>query len=83
MKNKSVKDEDIKKIYDENKAIFVEQFKSISFLELNPELLVGTNDYNEAYFNKIDEIENQILDGKNISMIAKRKKSKIHCYKRN
>ena len=72
----SIKDEDIKKIYDENKAIFVEQFKSISFLELNPELLVGTNDYNEAYFNKIDEIENQILDGKNISMIAKERNLK-------
>ncbi len=72
----TVKDEDIKKIYDENKAIFVEQFKSISFLELNPELLVGTNDYNEIFFNKIDEIENQILDGKNITMISKERNLK-------
>lgn len=72
----AVKDEDIKKIYDENKAIFVEQFKSISFLELNPELLVGTNDYNEIFFNKIDEIENQILDGKNITMISKERNLK-------
>ena len=66
-KNKKFTDEEIKKIYDENKQFLVREFKKINFVELLPSNLTGQPEYNEAYFKRIDEIENGILDGKKIN----------------
>jgi peptidyl-prolyl cis-trans isomerase D len=66
-KNKKFTDEEIKKIYDENKQFLVREFKKINFVELLPSNLTGQAEYNEAYFKRIDEIENGILDGKKIN----------------
>ena len=66
-KNKKFTDEEIKKIYDENKQFLVKEFKKINFVELLPSNLTGQPEYNEAYFKRIDEIENGILDGKKIN----------------
>lgn len=63
---------EIEKMYDENKDLFVEEFKSITFIELTPENLIGQKEANEKYFEKIDEIENDLLDGSNISDIEKK-----------
>ena len=71
------KQEDIQKIFNENKDLFVEQFKSISFIELTPDSLIGKNEYDKNYFSKIDKIENEILDGKTISKIAEENSLKI------
>ena len=49
----------------------MEIFKEIKFVELKPNLLVGSENFNEQYFKKIDSIENDILDGKNIIQISK------------
>ena len=68
-KNKQIKQEKIKKIYDENKDLFVETYKTIKFVELKPQVLIGSNDYNEKFFNKIDKIENSILDGSSFKKI--------------
>ena len=62
-KNVQIKDEDIKKTYESNKNLFKQEFKEINFVELLPNNLTGQVKYNEAYFNKIDEVENAILDG--------------------
>ena len=40
-------------------------------MELLPTYLTGQNEYNEIYFKKIDEIENSILDGKQINDFTK------------
>jgi peptidyl-prolyl cis-trans isomerase D len=66
-KNKKFTDEEIEKIYDENKQFLVREFKKINFVELLPSNLTGQAEYNEAYFKRIDEIENGILDGKKIN----------------
>ena len=66
-KNKKFTDEEIKKIYDENKQFLVREFKKINFVELLPSNLTGQPEYNEAYFKRIDEIENGILDGKKVN----------------
>ena len=62
-KNYSVPKEEIKKIYNSNKNLFTQDFKKISYVELFPNNLTGQKEYSEAYFKKIDEIENAILDG--------------------
>ena len=68
--NKPVQKNEIKKIYDKNKDWFVEIYKSLSYAELKPDLLVGNNEYNENFFKKIDKIESDILDGINIKKIV-------------
>ena len=57
------KDEEIKKTYESNKNLFSQEFKKINYVELLPNNLTGQESYNEAYFKKIDELENTILDG--------------------
>lgn len=68
---KNISENQIKKTYDENKSLFEEEYKSIHFVELNPSMLTGKKEYSENFFNKIDKIENDILDGKKIEDIAK------------
>jgi peptidyl-prolyl cis-trans isomerase D len=68
---------DVEKIYNENKNIFSEKFKSINYIELTPANLTGINEEGKNYFNKIDAIENDILDGKNIKEIAKENNIKL------
>jgi len=68
----AVSEEAIKKTYETNKKIFMQDFKKINYTELLPTSLTGQKEYNEAYFKKIDEIENNILDGVKINDIAKK-----------
>ena len=58
-----VPEEEIKKTYESNKKLFVQDFKKINYVELLPNNLTAQKEYNEAYFKKIDEIENGVLDG--------------------
>ena len=69
--SKKIEEKEINKTYNENKNLFEEKYRSISFLELDPEILIGQKEYSKNYFDKIDKIENNILDGKKIENIAK------------
>jgi len=62
-KTYSVPEEEIKKTYESNKNLFAQDFKKINYVELLPNNLTGQSEYDEAYFKKIDEIENGVLDG--------------------
>ena len=66
-----VSDDEIKKIYESNKSFFTQEFKTINFTELLPNSLTGQKEFNETYFEKIDEIENMILDGGEINYFVK------------
>ena len=66
-----IKDEEIKKSYETNKKFFLQEFKKIKYTELLPNILTGQKEYNEAYFAKIDEIENAVLDGSKMSDFIK------------
>ena len=68
-------------IFEQNKDLFQEELKSISYVELKPNVLVGEKEYSENYFKKIDEIENFILDGKKLEIIAK--ENNLNIKKRN
>ena len=69
--SKKIDEKEINKTYNENKNLFEEKYKSISFIELDPERLTGQKEYSKNFFDKIDKIENNILDGKKIENIAK------------
>lgn len=62
---------EIKKIYEENKDLFLQEFKSINYAKLSPELISGQKEYNESFFNEIDKIENGFLDGKSFKETIK------------
>ena len=70
-KNVQIKDEEIQKIYESNKNYFTQDFKKINYVVLLPNNLTGQKEYNEAYFKKIDEIENAILDGSKMNDFVK------------
>jgi hypothetical protein len=61
--NKKPSQEKIKEVYERNKKIFIEEFKSINYAEITPQALTGSKDYNEAFFKQLDIIENKVLDG--------------------
>ncbi len=69
--SKKIEEKEINKTYNENKSLFEEKYRSISYIELDPNILTGQKEYSENYFNKIDKIENEILDGKKIEDIVK------------
>ncbi len=75
--NKKIEDEQIEKVYKENKDLFSEEFKKISFVELKPEIIVGKKEFNKSYFDKINTIENEILDGKKIEKVASENNLKL------
>jgi len=67
-----VPEDEIKKTYESNKSLFTQDFKTINYVELLPNNLTGQAEYNEAYFKKIDEIENAILDGSKMEKFVKK-----------
>ena len=69
--NKNISQEEIKELFERNKKIFVEEFKSIQYSELTPQIIVGDKDYNEIFFKKLDTIENNILDGQSFEKAIK------------
>jgi hypothetical protein len=71
-KKVKIKEEEIKKTYESNKKLFVQEYKKINFTELLPNNLTGQKKYNEAYFGKVDEVENAILDGSKLEKFVKK-----------
>ena len=62
--------DEIKKIYDDSKNFFVDEFKSFNYAELTPNNLIGKNTYDQIFFDKVNEIENKLLDGNSVEEIT-------------
>ena len=70
IKKNSFTNQDIEKFIKENSDDLKEEFINFSYLKITPENLIGSNEYSQDFFGIIDEIENDILNGKNIEDIA-------------
>ena len=46
-------------------------------MELTPEILTKNKNYNEIFYEKIDQLENEILDGKKFDEITFENKNNI------
>ena len=46
-------------------------------MELTPEILTKNKNYNEIFYEKIDQLENQILDGKTFDEITFENKKNV------
>ena len=67
----------IKELYERNKNVFFTELKSIRYAEIKPELISGSQDYNENFFKQLDIIENNVLDGQSFEETAKANNLKI------
>ena len=67
----------IKELYERNKNVFFTELKSIRYAEIKPELISGSQDYNENFFKQLDIIENNVLDGQSFGETAKANNLKI------
>ena len=67
--NKPISEDKVINIYNKNKSFYLETFKDFKYAELTPSNIIGENDYNENFFNKINQIENKVLDGISIEEI--------------
>ncbi len=72
----------IEELYERNKNVFLTEFKTIRYAEIKPELIGGSEDYNENFFKQLDVIENNILDGQSFEETTKNNNLKIVEFKK-
>ena len=67
----SFSDTDIDLFINDNKENLKEEYINFSYIKITPENLTGSNDFDEVFFKKIDEIENNISNGVNLIDLSK------------
>ena len=75
--NKKPSQEKIKELYDKNKNLFIEEFKSVQYAEITPEIISGNTEYDKAFFKQLDILENKVLDGQSFEEASKENNLKI------
>ena len=75
--SKKPSEEKIKELYDKNKNLFIEEFKSIQYAEINPQIISGNTEYDKAFFKQLDTLENKVLDGQSFEEASKENNLKI------
>ena len=56
-KKEDITDEEIKNFIQKNKDTLKIEYLDFSYIKLNPKNLVGSDDFNQTFFDKIDQIE--------------------------
>ena len=56
-KDENINDEDLKDFITDNKDQIKIEYVDFKYAILNPKNLIGTDDFNQAFFDKIDQIE--------------------------
>ena len=59
----------IQSYYNQNKDAYKEIYKSIKFIKLDPINLTGNNEIDDIFFQKIDEIDDLIVDGEHLDFL--------------
>ena len=62
----------IESYYNQNKDTYKDVYKSVKFIKLIPNNLIGNDEFNDLFFQKIDEIDDLIVEGKNLNFILNR-----------
>ena len=56
-------EQEIKKVFEQNKNSFTKELKSIRYAEITPQIISGNKEYNDSFFKQLDILENDVLDG--------------------
>ena len=62
-KKEEFTDNDIGKFIEENENVLKEKLVSFKYSKITPKNLIGLNEFNNLFFEKIDELENEISNG--------------------
>ena len=65
----TITNNEIKSYFEKNKDNYIDIYKSIKILEINPIKLIGKNEFNDAFFEKLDDIHDSIIGGKKLDSI--------------
>ena len=68
-KDNEFNDSDLTKFIDENVDKLKVEYIDFKYAEINPKNLIGSDEFNQIFFDKIDEIENKILGGNSFNEI--------------
>ena len=72
IKKNNFSEKQVKDYFEKNKNKYNEIYKSINFVKLDPKKLTGSDEYNNLYFEKIDKIDDLIVEGMNLNFILKK-----------
>jgi peptidyl-prolyl cis-trans isomerase D len=62
-KDDEINNQELRKFIDENSDQLKVEYIDFKYSLINPQNLIGMNEFNQEFFDKIDEIENNILNG--------------------
>jgi len=71
-KTEAFTDSEIKNFVDENVAKLKQDYIDFSYVNIGPKNLIGLEEFNQTFFDKIDEIENQISKNIDFKTIVKK-----------
>jgi len=72
MKQLNFSENQIKTYFENNKDKYIEIYKSLKLLELNPKKIMGNDEFSDSFFKKIDEIDDLIFNGENLNYITQK-----------
>ena len=70
--NNDVSSSEINEYINDNEEVLKEDYIDFSYTKITPKDLVEIEEFNQEFFNKIDEIDNSIVIGTNINEIKKK-----------
>ena len=71
-KKMNITNDQVKSYFENNKNKYIEIYKSVKLLELNPKKLTGSDEFSTLFFEKIDEIDNITMQEKNLDYIIQK-----------
>ena len=76
-KKEDITDLEINKFLNENKDQLKREYIDFKYVELNPKILIGLEEFNQDFFDEIDKIENRISNGDDFDSIIQDIKTNI------
>ena len=74
----SILDEELLVFIKENEGQLKREYIDFKYVVLNPKNLIGVEEFNQEFFDGIDNIENQISEGAEFENILENIEAKVH-----
>tara|TARA_B100001250_G_scaffold407447_1_gene428219 strand:+ start:681 stop:2117 length:1437 start_codon:yes stop_codon:yes gene_type:complete len=76
-KNEDITEKELNEFIKNNKDELEEKYITFKYSKITPKSLVGIEEFNNLFFEKIDEIENQIANGSNFESLKNQFQLKV------
>ena len=68
----SITDDNMNSYFENNKENYIEIYKTIKLLEINPKNLTGKDEFDDLFFERLDKIDDLIAQGNKIDFITEK-----------